>query len=301
MEATYKPAAVRRAPDAGKRRTMVEAQKNLPELLRRSGISEILLNRLESSPEWSTIAQAPLHQALVEIGRRLRRAGEERRERSQLTPQRAAFIGTAGSGRTTALCKWLAVEVFRRARLGHVVVAEFDRPNPPGPLPVFCEALGVPVVHYPASTELAVSGGFVYCDLPSLSLRDPADNVALAEFLERERITQRILVLNAAYDHETLRRAYAVGREMGATHLVLTHLDEVAHWGRLWDYLFDNALEPLFLATGPSLSGDCEEDVFNAIVNRTLAGANPDPVAEPGDKTEADDDSAAITTVSALA
>ena len=34
--------------------------------------------------------------------------------------------------------------MFRRARIGHVVTVEFDRPNPGGPLPVFAEALGVP-------------------------------------------------------------------------------------------------------------------------------------------------------------
>jgi flagellar biosynthesis protein FlhF len=38
----------------------------------------------------------------------------------------------------------------------------------------------------------------------------------------------------------------------------------------LRDYLFDEDIEPLFLATGPSLTGDCEEDVPGAIVRRTL-------------------------------
>ena len=41
-------------------------------------------------------------------------------------------------------------------------------------------------------------------------------------------------------------------------------------WGKLWDYLFDESIEPLFLGTGPSLTGDCEEDVPGAIVRRTL-------------------------------
>jgi flagellar biosynthesis protein FlhF len=59
--------------------------------------------------------------------------------------------------------------------------------------------------------------------------------------------------------------------------LVFTHLDEIAQWGGLWDYLFDRALQPLFLANGPSLTGDCEEDVFGALIRRTLAaGAAPE-------------------------
>jgi flagellar biosynthesis protein FlhF len=82
-----------------------------------------------------------------------------------------------------------------------------------------------------------------------------------------------VLVLNAAYDSSTLHDAYAAGRELGATHLVFTHLDELTQWGKLWDYLLDDSLEPLFLATGPSLTGDCEEDVHGAILRRTLPGA----------------------------
>lgn len=247
-----------------------EPRRTLAELLRRSGLSELAVGRLQAAPFWTEVAAAPLHRALVEVGRHLEDEAERRWTGATLT--RAAFLGTPGVGRTTALCKWLGVEVFRRARLGHVVTAEFDRPNPPGTLPVFCEALGVPVARYPASTQPAAAGGFVYFDLPGISARDPAANADIAAFLDREGIAERILVLNAAYDHAALRATYAAGRALGATHLVFTHLDEVPQWGRLWDYLLDGALEPLFLATGPSLTGDCEESVLAALVGRTLAG-----------------------------
>ena len=213
-----------------------------------------------------------MHRALVSVSQLLRREGSRRPEVTRIS--RAAFIGTPGAGRTTALCKWLGLEVFRRARMGHVVSVEFDRPNPPGVLPVFCEALGVPLARFPASTVPEVAGGFVYFDLPSLSLKDPVQNKPIAAFLDREKIEHRILVLNAAYDHATLRTAYSVGREMGATHLVFTHLDEVVQWGRLWDYLGDGRLQPLFWGTGPSLTGDCEDDVWDSLVRRTLAGAD---------------------------
>lgn len=241
-------------------------------LLRRSGLTETALNRLQSGANWDELNTLPLHRALAETSRLLREQVESRPARAPLS--RAAFIGAPGVGRTTALCKWLAVEVFRRARLGHVVSVEFDRPNPLGPLPVFSEAMGVPLAHFPCETRPAVPGGFVYFDLPSLSARRPQDNAPLAEFLDREQITERVLVLNAAYDRSSLRDAYAAGRDLGATHLVFTHLDEVPQWGKLWDYLFDEALEPLFLATGPSLTGDCEDDVPGAIVRRTLPDEN---------------------------
>lgn len=241
----------------------------LADLLRRSGLTETALNRLQSGSNWREINRLPLHRALAETSRLLRERAETRAARPPLS--RAAFIGTPGVGRTTALCKWLAAEVFRRARTGHVVTIEFDRPNPLGPLPVFAEALGVPLAHFPCETQIAVPGGFVYFDLPALSPRRPSDNAALADWLDREKINERVLVLNAAYDRAAMRDAYTAGRELGATHLVFSHLDEVPQWGKLWDYLFDEELEPLFLATGPSLTGDCEEDVSGALTRRTLA------------------------------
>ncbi|MBI2516364.1 MAG: hypothetical protein HYV95_05555 [Opitutae bacterium] len=269
------------------RATLRMPQQSLTTLLRRSGFSEKLLLRLFESPAWLALNEMPLHRALVETGRHLRELAESRHEPAPLT--RAAFLGTPGVGRTTALCKWLANDVFRKARIGHVVTAEFDRPNPTGPLPVFCEALGVPMAHFPASTQPATPGGFVYFDLPGLSLRNPADNAAIAEFLAREQIAQRVLVLNAAYDHAALRAGYAAGRTLGATHVVFTHLDEVTQWGRLWDYLIDGDLQPLFLATGPSLTGDSELDALDAVARRTLpVAAEPeeaDADGEPADET----------------
>jgi flagellar biosynthesis protein FlhF len=279
--APTQPAAAAAAaePKVARLRRPAPTGNDLPTLLRRSGLSEVALGRLQQAPFWSGLAALPLHRAFMEIGREVQAEAEARWARAPLT--RAAFIGTPGVGRTTALCKWLGREVFRRARVGHVVTAEFETPHSPGVLPVFCEALGVPVARHPASTEPASPGGFVYLDLPGLSLRDLGANRPMRALLDEEGIRERVLVLNAAYDHAALRAAYAAGRELGATHLVFTHLDEVPQWGRLWDYLLDGALEPLFLATGPSLTGDCEDDVFETLVRRTLIGAAPEPVEEP--------------------
>lgn len=282
--AIAKTSTVLRADTNHRRRTASLSSGARPELaplLRRSGFSEAIMARLESAPVWASLQAMPLHRALVETGRYLHRVAGARPQPAPLT--RAAFIGLAGTGRTTALCKWIAGEVSRRARSGHVITAEFDAPMSRGPLPVFCEAMGVPMAHYPASTRPATPGGFVYFDLPGLSLRDPAANAPLADFLNREQIAERVLVLNAAYGHAALRAGYARGRELGATHVVFTHLDELAQWGGLWDYLIDGGLEPLFLSTGPSLTGECEDDVFDVLTRRTL------PVAPESDAVAAEE------------
>ncbi|HUG11290.1 MAG TPA: hypothetical protein VMM36_09765 [Opitutaceae bacterium] len=250
-------------------------------LLLRAGLSETLVGRLAQSREWAGYEAQPLHRGLVAVGRHLQKLAGSDRAPEPLT--RAAFIGLPGSGKTTALCKWLGLETFRRARAGHVVTAEFERPNPTGALTVYCEALGVPVAHYPAFTRPATDGGFVYFDLPGFSLRAGAANLALSKFLDSESITERVLVLNAAYDAALLRSVLAAGRELGATHLVLTHLDEVPRWGRLWDLVMDSGLEPVLLATGPSLTTDCEDDVLEALTRRTLPPASEHSAEDDAD------------------
>ncbi|ATC63656.1 hypothetical protein CMV30_06650 [Nibricoccus aquaticus] len=263
-------------------KTAAPSGARLPELLRKAGFSESLVTRLQASPAFAGNDERPLHQALVEVGRFLRQTAAKRSARA--LPARTAFLGTPGSGRTTALCKWLARDVFAKNRTGRVVKAEFDRPNPAEGLAVFCEALGLSLeYHAPASddstsvSQLSTLNSqpdhFLYADLPGLSLRNPSENAALARFLDTEKFAGRVLVLNAAYDHAMLRRCYAAGRDLGATHLVFTHLDELDHWGKLWDYLLDGELTPLFLATGPSLTGDLEEDAITAVLRRTLPGA----------------------------
>jgi flagellar biosynthesis protein FlhF len=255
----------------GRGRIAPESGERLPDLLRRGGFSEPMLARLQGSREWPVLAGRPLHESLADVARALRRQHEVRPVRP--LPARAALLGPPGCGRTTALCKWLAAEVFRRARTGLVVAAEFDRPNPCAPLAVFCEALGLPLTHRPASLPETPAGEFLYADLPGLSLRHPAENRAHARFLDVEKIDGRILVLNSAYDAATLRQGYVAGRDLGASHVIFTHLDEISQWGKLWDFLLDGELSPLFLSTGPSLTGDCEEAVIPAILRQTFPAA----------------------------
>lgn len=249
-----------------------DAQAGLPDLLRRSGFSPMLIGRLQGTPALAGFQGKPLHHSLVDVGSALRAAACRRTARP--LPPRVAFLGTPGVGRTTALCKWLARDVFSRGRTGRVFKAEIDRPNPAAGLDVFCEALGIVLEHVTPETPAEERpADFVYMDLPSLSVRRPGENRPIGRFLEAEKIDGRVLVLNAAYDSPVMREAYAAGRDLGATHLVFTHLDELSHWGKLWDLLVDGDLTPLFLSTGPGLAGDLETDAVNAVLRRTLPGA----------------------------
>lgn len=248
----------------------------LGDLPRRSGFSAALIGRIEASPSLAGHERRPLHRVLVDVGSTLGDA-VRRLPRAPL-PSRAAFIGSPGCGRTTALCKWLSREVFARDRSGRVFKSEFDRPNPCESLGVFCEALGLSLEHSPEGEPVAVEGdAFAYEDTPAISVASPAANGRLLRHLDASRVGGRVLVLNALYDPSLLRDTYAAGRDLGATHVVFTHLDELVHWGRLWDFLVDGGLSPLFLSTGPGLSGDILTDVVGAVMRRTLPGVSVPP------------------------
>ncbi|MBP7141309.1 MAG: flagellar GTP-binding protein [Opitutaceae bacterium] len=251
-----------------------ESAPRLPDLLRRSGFSEALVSRFQTLPTFS--ADAPLHRALADFGQALRSGSASRPARA--LPSRVAFMGTAGSGRTTALSKWLSQSVFVHGRRGRVIKAEFDRPNLTEGLSVFCEAVGLTLEHYiPGETGVRMIADvsaeeFILVDLPALSLQATA-NAGMVRFLNDEKIDGRVLVLNALHDLASLRAAYNAGRSAGATHLVFTHLDELGHWGKLLDFLVDGEVTPLFLATGPSLTGDLEADAVGAVLRKTLPGS----------------------------
>jgi len=245
---------------------------DLPDLLRKAGFSETFLHTLTSLPSWSQHYDRPLHASFADLGRELRKRLESRKMKP--LPLRSAFLGTRGVGRTTALCKWLGSEVFLRGRTGRVLKVEFDQPNLAENLSVYCEALGLGMEHYlPGLSPESPQGCFLYADLPGFDTRRPELNRPISNFLKTWNIEGRVLVLNALYDVQSLRAAYSAGRDLGATHLVFTHCDEVQKWGKLMDFLLDGEITPLFLATGPSLSGDCLEDAVGAVLRKTIPGA----------------------------
>ena len=268
--AADKPAA--EEPRISSRRTDFASAPSLPDLLRRAGFSETFLAQAGTLPSWARHAERPLHVTLVDLGRDLRRLAD--RQKPRPLPARTAFIGSRGVGRTTALCKWLGSEIFSRGRYGRVIKVEFDQPNSTENLAVYCEALGLNLEHYYEGLDIAVGQNqFLYADVPGFCFHRPNTNRELARFLDAAGFEGRVLVLNALHDHTTLRAAYSAGRDLGATHLVFTHCDELIHWGKLMDFLIDGDLTPLFLATGPSLSGDCDEDVIGTTLRRTIPGA----------------------------
>lgn len=250
----------------------------LARLLTRGGLPPVMLAKIRSAPAWPRIAELPLHMALNEVTLLLR--DEYQRQPQLPLGQRVAFIGAAGAGKTTALCKRLAVDVFVRRRRAAVLKVDLDRANPSDGLAVFCEALGVPLSRAVEDLPTLFPNEKIYIDLPGIGLGDTKEIAHYSEALENLSVISRVLVINAAYEANVIKQIYDAGDRLAATHVVFTHLDELTHWGKLWEFLLGHDLTPLFLSSGPNIAGDFVEEVFPSVLARTFGSAGPD-IAKP--------------------
>ena len=239
-------------------------------LLQRTGLSELLLARLQSSPVWSRIECLPLPQALPEIVALLRQEYAAI-ARPPLT-NRLAFIGVAGAGSTSALCKHLARCVFGLGLPAAVYRLETDRPNPIDGLAAICELWGVPLLRSEEEMPAVREGTRLYVDVPGLADGpDRGEEAKIAALLQKLAVDSRIFVLNAAYETALLKGLCRRAEILGCRHLGFTHLDELVHWGKMWEFLLHRDLSTEFYSLGPGLPGDFTEDVLEGTLGKTFS------------------------------
>ena len=237
-------------------------------MLKRAGLPEPFLMRFSQDPDWQQLQTMPLSSAFPRAVLHLRRALPKRA--LPTGARRVAFFGSPGVGSTTALCKQLATEVFLRNRPACVMKIDGEDPNATESLAMYCEALGIPLLRSAAEMLDVDDGMVVYFDVPG-AISDAKNRASLQQAMTGLGIATRVLVVNAAYDRQLIKHFYQESDSLGATHVVFTHLDELLHFGKLWEFVLDPGLTPLFASTGPNLADDCERDIVGLLVQKTLA------------------------------
>ncbi|MFZ9919596.1 MAG: hypothetical protein ACO3GO_03925 [Terrimicrobiaceae bacterium] len=239
-------------------------------ILSKAGIPTEFLAQIGEQPETRGLNDQPLQTAISRFALLMR---DRAPGRSLALTNRVAFFGSPGSGSTTALCKQLAADVFLRGRQACVMKLEADEPNSSEGLAMFCEALGVPLLRTTAELRKIPEDAAVYFDLPGMPLT--GKNIRhIQKIFDELGIESRVLVVNAAYERQLIQEAYTRASAIGGTHVVFTHVDEIPRCGKLWEFVLDDGLVPLFASTGQNIASDFDRHVIDLLVRRTLTAGD---------------------------
>jgi flagellar biosynthesis GTPase FlhF len=61
-----------------------------------------------------------------------------------------------------------------------------------------------------------------------------------------------------------------IGGNLDATHLAITHFDELSNASKLWPIIFDSALSPYCISTGQNITGDFSSNVLNQMIAKSF-------------------------------
>ncbi len=237
-------------------------------LLRKAGFDLNLLGEIQSWSSWQEMKDKPLADVLKEITVGL----SDRFRSTKLTPttDKIALIGAPGVGKTTTLCKFLAHEVFMNKKIPFVLKVENGIPNPDDALRIFCEVIGVTLFREPEGMPQVSEESPLYLDFPGLSLSNLQDWVEAKQTLDAMQVDTRVLVVNGAYERDILLRSIRSAKHVGATHLAITHFDELSNSTKLWPVLLQEDLSPLCICNGQNVTGDFSTNVLNQLISRTF-------------------------------
>lgn len=169
-------------------------------------------------------------------------------------PQTHVFIGPPGSGKTTALCKWLTLAVLTEERSACVWRLDSNVANTAEFLTVHCEMLGTPVERVWSAPKVHADLHLV--DLPGTEADDPQALAALRNQLSSLPSPHVHLVLNAAYETGVLLSQLRTFAELAPADLIITHLDEETRRIKLWNIVFGTNCAMRFLSSGQKIPGE---------------------------------------------
>jgi flagellar biosynthesis protein FlhF len=182
------------------------------------------------------------------------------------------FIGPPGSGKTTALCKWLAKTVLAEGCLARAWRLDGRAANFAGMLDVYGEILGVPVERDWQANQTPADCDLGFIDLPGLEIQDAQAVEQLRARLRAMVSAQVHLVLNAAYDVSVLlaqARAFSV---LPVNDVIFTHMDEEKRPGKLWNVVLGTNFTVRFLSGGQNIPGDFVSASAELLIPRQIRG-----------------------------
>ena len=188
-----------------------------------------------------------------------------------------ALVGATGVGKTTTTAKIAAAFAtkYGAANLGLITLDAY-RVGAHEQLRAYGRILSVPVhtAHDRASLEdlldLLAAKKMVLIDTAGMAQRDTRTR-ELLEMLSHRSI-QKLLVVNAASQGETIEDVVAAYRAASCAGVVLSKMDEAVKLGPALDALIHHKLKVVGVANGQRVPEDWHRLSANALVNRALRG-----------------------------
>jgi flagellar biosynthesis protein FlhF len=178
------------------------------------------------------------------------------------------LIGPAGSGKSTLLCKWLTQAALVDGRQARVWRLDGATSNTAEFLSVHGEALSVAVERCWTPDGRAFSEDIGFMDLPGVDWRSSLAIRELAGQLTRMGSPHMHLVLNGAYDIKVLLAQVRAFSALPLEDLIISHLDEEPHWGKLWNLTLGAGLPIRHLSAGQNIPGEFWEASAERILAR---------------------------------
>jgi flagellar biosynthesis protein FlhF len=164
------------------------------------------------------------------------------------------FIGPAGSGKTTALCKWMTSAVLINEHRIRVWRLDGESANPSEFLALHCELMGVPLERFWNEPDETADLQFV--DLPGVEMNNPDAMSALRNQLSALPQPHIHLVLNAAYENSILFEQFHAFESLAPEDIIFTHLDEERRRVKLWNFVLGTNCPVSFLGAGQKIPGE---------------------------------------------
>ncbi len=164
------------------------------------------------------------------------------------------FIGPAGSGKTTALCKWMTQAVLINESNVRVWRLDGESANNSDLLTLHCELMKVPMERF--WTKADMTADFQFVDFPGVEMRNPDALSALQEQVAKLPEPHVHLVLNAAYESSILFEQFHAFESFAPEDLIFTHLDEESRRVKLWNFVLGTKCPISFLGAGQKIPGE---------------------------------------------
>jgi len=187
---------------------------------------------------------------------------------------RKILVGPPGSGKTTALCKWMTQTVLAKRKPARIWRLDGHSANTAEMLTVHAEMLDVPVARVWKAEEFDDSIA-QFIDLPGVMPGDTEAMKSLAALAKGVQPAECLLVLNAAYELNHLISMIRSFSDIPINGLIMTHLDEESGWSKLWNLSLAVDKPILFYSGGQEMPGDFVEtrpdDLFHAVMKHLKA------------------------------